>query len=93
MECERKHGVEAVALADADPTARLQGRELEVRAIASPGVDRASVQAAFERTVAAIGARRPAWQDAVTDVAIEVVWLTQPTRLASGAHVAIYRAR
>lgn len=89
----RVDGIEAVALADADPTASLAGRELEVRAIASPGVDRQAVQAAFERAVAAIGTRRTSWQDAVTDVAIEVVWLAQPTRIASGPHVAVYRAR
>ncbi|QCR19605.1 SseB family protein [Agrococcus sp. SGAir0287] len=86
-------GIEAVALADADPTSRLRGRELEVRAVASPGVDRGAVQAAFEHAVAGIGARRAAWQDAVTDVAIEVVWLAQPTRIASGPHVAVYRTR
>lgn len=86
-------GIEAVALADADPSARLRGRELEVRAIASPGVDRDAVQRAFEEVVAGIGARRDAWQDAVTDVAIEVVWLAQPTRIASGPHVAVYRTR
>ncbi|GAA2174676.1 hypothetical protein GCM10009846_21540 [Agrococcus versicolor] len=86
-------GVEAVALADGDPTARLLGRELEVRAIASPGVDRAAAQAAFERTVQGIGTRREAWQDAVVDVAIEIVWLAQPTRIASGEHVVVYRAR
>ena len=89
----RIDGIEAVALADADPSARLRGRELEVRAIASPGVDRQTVQAAFEHAVGGIGARRQAWQDAVTDVAIEVVWLAQPTRIASGPHVAVYRAR
>lgn len=89
----RVDGIEAVALADADPTARLQGRELEVRVVASPGVDRRAVQAGFERAVAGIGGRRSSWLDAVTDVAIELVWLAQPTRIASGPHVAVYRAR